>query len=117
MDLVSINLFNGRRFRALTVVENSCRECQAIHAGKSLKDDAVVSVIEKLSVRIQTDNGSEFISKSLDKWAYGHGVTIGFFRPTKPTDNPYIELFNDTLRAGFIIERFVGQTRKLAQGI
>lgn len=37
MDFVSDNLFNGRRFRALTVVDNFSRECLAIHARKSLK--------------------------------------------------------------------------------
>ncbi|MGS0065586.1 integrase core domain-containing protein, partial [Escherichia coli] len=51
-----------------------------------------------LPVRIQTDNGSEFISKSLDKWAYEHGVTMDFSRPGKPTDNPFIESFNGSLR-------------------
>ncbi len=74
MDFVSDNLFNGRRFRALTVVDNFSRECVAIHVGKSLKGEDVVSIVEalrvldkRLPVRIQTDNGSEFISKSLDK--------------------------------------------------
>lgn len=71
---MSDNLFNGRRFRALTVVDNFRRECVAIHVGKSLKGEDVVSIVEalrvldkRLPVRIQTDNGSEFISKSLDK--------------------------------------------------
>ncbi len=102
MDFVSDNLFNGRRFRALTVVDNFSRECVAIHAGKSLKGEDVVGVMEglrvpgkRLPVRIQTDNGSEFISKSLDKWAHEHGVTMDFSRPGKPTDNPFIESFND----------------------
>ncbi|WP_241373053.1 integrase core domain-containing protein, partial [Klebsiella pneumoniae] len=47
---------------------------------------------------IQTDNGSEFILKSLDKWAYEHGVTMDLSRPGKPTDNPFIESFNGSLR-------------------
>ncbi|ECI6491457.1 IS3 family transposase [Salmonella enterica subsp. enterica] len=105
MDFVSDNLFNGRRFRALTVVDNFSRECLAIHAGKSLKGEDVVRIMEalrvpdkRLPVRIQTDNGSEFISKSLDKWAYEHGVTMDFSRPGKPTDNPFIESFNGSLR-------------------
>lgn len=51
-----------------------------------------------LPVRIQTDNGSEFISKGLDKWAYEHGVIMDFSRPGKPTDNPFIESFNGSLR-------------------
>lgn len=102
---MSDNLFNGRRFRALTVVDNFSRECVAIHAGKSLKGEDVVGVMERLRVlgkrlpvRIQTDNGSEFILKSLDKWAYEHGVTMDLSRPGKPTDNPFIESFNGSLR-------------------
>lgn len=102
---MSDNLFNGQRFRALTVVDNFSRECLAIHAGKSLKGDDMVSVMEvlrvldkRLPIRIQTNNGSEFISKSLDKWAYEHGVTMGFSRPVKPTNNPFIESFNGSLR-------------------
>ncbi len=38
-------------------------------------------------LRIQVDNGSEFISKALDKWAYDNKVTLDFSRPGKPTDN------------------------------
>ncbi|GAA6609217.1 hypothetical protein NUBL21973_40710 [Klebsiella pneumoniae] len=44
----------------------------------------------------RTDNGNEFISKSLDKWAYEHGVTMDFSRPGK-MDNPFIESFNGSL--------------------
>jgi putative transposase len=105
MDFVSDNMFNGRRFQALTVVDNFSRECLTIHAGKSSKGEYVVGVMEvlrvlskRMHVRIQTDNGSEFISKSLDKWAYEDGVTMDFSRPRKPTDNPFIESFNGSLR-------------------
>lgn len=48
--------------------------------------------------RLQTDNGSEFISKALDRWAYEHGVTMDFSRPGRPTDNPFIESFNGSFR-------------------
>ncbi len=48
--------------------------------------------------RIQCDNGSEFISKEVDKWAYENGVTMDFSRPGKPTDNPYVESFNGKFR-------------------
>ncbi len=98
MDFVSDSLFNGRRFRELTVVDNFSRECLAIHAGKSLKGENVVSIMEAYGCWISVCryafnryHGSEFISKSLDKWAYEHGVKMDFSRPGKPTDNPYIE--------------------------
>lgn len=48
--------------------------------------------------RIQIDNGSEFISKALDKWAYDNKVILDFSRPGKPTNNPYIESFNGSFR-------------------
>lgn len=38
--------------------------------------------------RIQVDNGSEFISKALDRWAYENRVVLDFSRPGKPTDYP-----------------------------
>jgi len=48
--------------------------------------------------KIQVDNGSEFISKDLDLWAYENNVTLDYSRPGKPTDNPYIESFNGSFR-------------------
>ena len=48
---------------------------------------------------IRVDQGSEFVSRDLDLWAYTNGVTLDFSRPGKPTDNAYIEAFNGRLRA------------------
>lgn len=48
--------------------------------------------------KIRVDNGSEFISKALDKWAYDNHVILDFSRPGKPTDNTYIESFNGSFR-------------------
>lgn len=43
--------------------------------------------------------GSEFISRDLDLWAYANDVTLDFSRPSKPTDNSFIEAFNSKFRA------------------
>ncbi|PIB22810.1 integrase [Maribacter sp. 4U21] len=105
MDFVCDQLYNGRRFRALTVVDNFSRKCLCIHAGSSLKGSDVVQVMETITFgngvlpeRIKVDNGSEFISKILDKWAYENEVELDFSRPGKPTDNPFIESFNGSFR-------------------
>jgi len=105
MDFVSDQLFDGRRFRALTLVDNYSRECLEIEVGQNLKGIDVVAVMERIKAlrgvvpkRIQVDNGSEFISKVLDKWAYDNQVTLDFSRPGKPTDNPFIESFNGSFR-------------------
>lgn len=85
-------------------VDDFSRECLAIEAGQLLKGDEVVEVMARLVIergvpeRIQCDNGSEFVSKGLDKWAYENGVAMDFSRPGKPTDNAMIESFNGTFR-------------------
>ena len=48
MDFVSDSLFNGRRFRALTIVDNFIRECLAILVGQGIKVKDVVTVLSKL---------------------------------------------------------------------
>ena len=105
MDFVSDALFDGRKFRALTVVDNHTRECLAIEVAQSLTGDDVVRVLTNIAkerhqypLRTQADNGPEFVSLTLDKWAYENGVTLDFSRPGKPTDNPFIESFNGSLR-------------------
>ena len=105
MDFVSDALFDGRKFRALTVVDNLSRECLAIYVGQSLKGKDVVDVLNRIKItrnivprKIQTDNGSEFISKEMDRWAYENKVTMHYSRPGKPTDNPLVESFNGSFR-------------------
>ncbi|SFC34475.1 Integrase core domain-containing protein [Zunongwangia mangrovi] len=104
-DFVTDQLYDGSRFRALTVVDNYSRKCLAIYAGKSLKGSDVVGVMDNLvpsarvyPKRIKVDNGSEFIRKVLDKWAYENNVELTFSRPGKPTGNPFIESFNGSFR-------------------
>lgn len=41
-------LFNGRRFRALTVVDNFTKEGLAIEVAPQLKAEDVVAVVERL---------------------------------------------------------------------
>jgi putative transposase len=105
MDFVADQLFDGRKFRGLTVVDNYSRQCLAIEVDQGIKGDQVVAVMERLKQehdtvpeRIKVDNGSEFISKALDKWAYDNQVTLDFSRPGKPTYNPFIVSFNGSFR-------------------
>jgi len=100
MDFVADELFNGRRIRSLTVVDNFSRESLAITVDHSLKGDtvALIGQMRGLPKRIQVDNRSEFILKALDRRGYEHGVQLDFSRRGKPTDNPFIEPFNGSFR-------------------
>ncbi len=48
---------------------------------------------------IRVDQGSGFVSRDLDLWAYRRGVMFDFSRPSKTTDNAFIEEFNGRFRA------------------
>jgi len=104
MDFVSDALFDGRRLRALTVVDTYTRECLAIEVGQSLKGEDVVHVLDRIKGErelpnaIKVDNGSEFVSKAMDRWAYENGVELDFSRPGRPIDNAKVESFNGRLR-------------------
>jgi putative transposase len=109
MDFVHDQLFNIRKLRALTIVDNFSRYCYVIEVKTSFKGINVAEVMESLKMkygvtpqRIQVDNGSEFTSKDFDRWAQTNNVTLDFSRPGKPTDNPFIESFNGKLRDEFL---------------
>lgn len=87
MGFVSDQLFDGRRFRVLTLVDNCNRESLALRAGPRVRGIDVVEVLERvaseygLPLPIRVDNGPEFISKDVDLWAYWNNVKLDFSRP------------------------------------
>ena len=44
------------------------------------------------------DNGTEFTSQVVDRWAYENGVQLHFITPGRPMENGYIESFNGKFR-------------------
>ena len=104
MDFVHDDLSDGRRFRTLNVIDAYTRECLAIEVDFSLPAARVVRVLDKLVWQyglpesLRVDNGPEFISTALDRWAFKHGVKIDFIQPGKPTQNGHVESFNGRFR-------------------
>jgi putative transposase len=48
--------------------------------------------------KIRMDNGPVLTSVKIAKWAEEHGVELEFIQPGKPTQNAYVERFNQTYR-------------------
>jgi putative transposase len=105
MDFVHDQLFDGKKIRALTIVDTFSRLSPGIDVRQSYRGMDVVETLERIAAEtgypktIRVDNGPEFISKELDLWAFMKGVTLDFSRPGKPTDNAFIESFNGKFRA------------------
>jgi len=105
MDFVHDQLATGRRLRVLTVVDTFTRFSPAIVPRFSFRASDVVDLLDEVCAgigyprSIRVDQGSEFISRELDLWAYARNVTLDFSRPGKPTDNAFIESLNGKFRA------------------
>ena len=105
MDFVHDQLFDGRKIRALTVIDTFTRLSPTIEVRQNWRGSDVVAALDRAAAElgypktIRLDNGPEFISKDLDLWAFVHDVTLDFSRPGKPTDNAFIESFNGKFRS------------------
>ena len=104
MDFVHDQLFDGRPFRMLTVIDQFSRQTPLIEPRFAFGGRDVVAALERIvqhtgaPVSITVDHGTEFTSKALEEWAYLRGVKLDFTHPGKPTENGHIESFNGRLR-------------------
>ena len=95
MDFVHDQLATGKKLRVLTIIDTNSRFSPAVEARFSYRGSDVVEKLErdarqyKLPKVIRVDQGSEFVSRDLDLWAYTRGVTLDFSRTGKPTDNAF----------------------------
>jgi putative transposase len=96
MDFVHDQLALGNKLRVLTIVDTHSRFCPAADPRFTYRGQDVVQTLERVCAQvgyprtIRVDNGSEFISRDLDLWAYANNVTLEFSRPGTPTDNGFI---------------------------
>jgi len=112
MDFVHDQLATGRKLHVLTILDIFSRFSPALEPRFNFSGADVVRVLEGVCkevgfpATIRVDQGSEFVSRDLDLWAYQRGVTLDFSRPGKPTDNAFIESFNGKFRAECLNEHW-----------
>ena len=89
MDFVSDALFDGRRLRALTVVDAFTREALAIDVDQGIKGEQVVEAMTRIALlrgapgTIRGDNGPEFISAAGPTRTASRRTSAG--RASRPT--------------------------------
>lgn len=122
MDFVHDQLFEGRPFRVLTLIDHWNRESALLEPAlgfrgarvAELLDDAIARVGRPVS--ITCDHGTECTSRALEAWACNRGVQLDCTRPGKPTDNGHIESFNGRLRDECLhVQQFLSLGRRPRQ--
>ena len=104
MDFTPHRLEDGREFRLLNVLDDFTHEGLGIEVDFSLPDERVIRNLDRIIElwgkpgTIRVDNGPEYISGKLMKWAGKQGVTILHIEPGQPQQNACIERYNRTVR-------------------
>ena len=104
MDFIHDQLGNGEEFRTLNIIDEFSRESLCMYSNRSIGGKQVIMQLKELidfrgrPKAIRTDNGSEFISKEIVKWSKDNDIDWLYIQPGHPTQNPYAERFNGTVR-------------------
>lgn len=111
LDFLTDSFGESRKFRILAVKDDCCREHLCLAADTSISGERVARELEAL-VRIYgkpacivSDNGTEFTSRAILKWADRNGVDWHYIDPGKPQQNAFIESFNSSLRDELLNEK------------
>ena len=96
MDFMADRLSNGRKFRTFNVLDDFNREGLGIEVDVSLPAARVTRALDNIiqwrgkPKVIRCDNGPEYISHILAKWAEKNGIKLAFIQPGNPQQNAYV---------------------------
>jgi len=103
-DFVEDRTHEGRKYRMLNVIDEFTHESLAIRVDRKLKSIDVIDVLSDLFIlrgvpeHIRSDNGPEFVAKSVQQWITAVGAKTAYIAPGSPWENGFIESFNARLR-------------------
>ncbi len=103
-DFVYDACANGQQLKCLTVIDEYTRECLAIEVAGSIRSGRVIEVLSRLASErgmpryLRSDNGPEFVSKALLRWATNESLDVALIAPGKPWQNGMVESFNGKFR-------------------
>jgi putative transposase len=95
MDLTE----DGRRLKMMPVVDEHTRECLAIEVERSITAEDVIGTLARLFGQrgapafIRSDNGPEFVARTLKRWLAISEVGTLYIEPGSPWENAYAESF------------------------
>ena len=123
MDFMADQLADGRSIRTLNVLDDFNREGLGIEVDFSLPAERVVRSLNRIiewrgqPQTIRVDNGPEYISGTLIRWAAKRGIHIAYIQPGKPQQNAYIERYNRTVRGEWLSQNIfetIGEAQQQA---
>ncbi len=103
-DFISDRTDNGGKLRILSILDEYSRECLALHVARKLTAADLIEVMERLVTQrgvpahIRSDNGSEFVARTLQGWLANRHIKTLYIEPASPWQNGHVESFHGSLR-------------------
>ena len=104
LNFMQEQLRDGRCIPLFNVIDDFNREALGTDVDFSLPSERVIRSLKQIIFwrecpgTIRCDNGPEYISAALQRWANKRGIRIEYIQPGNPQQNAYVERFNRTVR-------------------
>jgi putative transposase len=124
MDFLSDTLLSDeKKVRVLNVIDECSRKALIAFAAKNISAKKLVMLLDELvedkgkPAYFRCDNGPEFISKELARFAKDKGIAIRFSQPGKPTQNGLVERLNGTQRSECLNLKYYKTVKEVQQDL
>ena len=105
-DFVQDSTAEGGTVRILSIIDEYTRECMLLKARRSFPARCVIDALEEVMIcsgrkpqHVRSDNGPEFVAKSVRDWLQGAQIGPRYIEPGAPWENGCVESFHAQLRA------------------
>jgi len=104
-DFIHDSTADGGVVRILSILDEYTRECLLLKAARSFPARRVIDALEEVMVctgrkpqYLRSDNGPEFVAKSLRCWLEQAQVGARYIEPGSPWENAHVESFHAQVR-------------------
>ena len=112
-DFIFDRTYSGTSLKWFSVVDEFTRESLALKVDRSFKSEDVIDTLAELFAihgvpkHIRSDNGPEFVAKSIQCWFDQLEIKAFYIKPGSPWQNGYAESFFSRFRDEFLaVEEF-----------
>jgi putative transposase len=104
-DFIQDSTADGGAVRILSIIDEYTRECLLLKAASSYPARRVIDSLEEVMVcsgrkpqYLRSDNGPEFVAKSVRRWLEQAQVGARYIEPGAPWENGHVESFHAQVR-------------------
>lgn len=104
-DFIQDATVDGGAARILSIIDEYTRECLFLRCGRSFPARRVIDALEEVMVctgrkpaYVRSDNGPEFVAKSVQEWLGRAQIGPRYIEPGAPWENGCVESFHAQLR-------------------